>query len=133
MRQEFFSDPIRQPVEEAITAMMINGLARVGMGRALQGSIQTISSPDGAAYIDGNYWVSGKGDMFTVDPLKSKDWVKLEVMSFLEGYSYNTERTTNHCNSHHDHLLRPCYRIYYLRRHLGYANMTPFEPSLTET
>lgn len=91
MRQEFFPETSRVPFEEAITALMVNGLARVGLDRTLQGSPKTITSPDGVAYIDGNYWVSGKGDMFSVDATQSKDWVKLEVASFLEGYAYNTQ------------------------------------------
>lgn len=43
MRQKFFpnaENPV--PVEGALTAMMINGLTRVGMGRNLQGSIRSI-------------------------------------------------------------------------------------------
>ena len=71
--------------------LMANGLARIGFKSTLQGSPKTIKSPDGTSWIDGNYWLSGKGNMFEVDPTQSKDWLKFQVNSTLEGYAYNTE------------------------------------------
>ena len=50
-----------------------------------------MKSADGTSWIDGNYWLSGKGNMFEVDPTQSKDWLKFHVNSTLEGYAYNTE------------------------------------------
>ncbi|KAL8948896.1 MAG: hypothetical protein Q9222_004954 [Ikaeria aurantiellina] len=91
LRHAFFPETSHVTFDSAITAMVVNGLARIGMDRSLQGSIKSKTSSDGTEYIDGNFWVSGKGDMFTVDPDDSKDWVKLEVNSFLEGYAYNTQ------------------------------------------
>lgn len=74
-----------------LVSLMANGLARIGFESTLQGSPKTISSAGGASWIDGNYWLSGKGNVFEVDPTQSRDWVKLHVNSTLEGYAYNTE------------------------------------------
>ena len=82
-------------VSVALTAMMANGLARIGFESSLQGSPKSIISHDGTSWIDGNYWLSGKGNVFTVDPEESKDWVKLHVNSTLQGYAYNTENTSS--------------------------------------
>ena len=49
---------------------------------------KTVVEPDGSREFDGNYWFSGKGDIFTVDPEESKDWVKLRIDSTVEGYTY---------------------------------------------
>ena len=70
---------------------MANGLARIGFESTLQGTPKSVKSVDGTSWIDGNYWVSGKGNMFEVDPTQSKDWLKFHVNSTLEGYAYNTE------------------------------------------
>lgn len=78
-----------------LTAMMANGLARIGFESTLQGSPKSILSRDGTSWIDGNYWLSGKGNVLKVDPHESKDWVKLHVNSTLQGYAYNTENTSS--------------------------------------
>lgn len=78
-----------------LTSMMANGLARIGFESTLQGSPRSILSRDGSSWIDGNYWLSGKGNVFKVDPDESKDWVKLHVNSTLQGYAYNTEYTSS--------------------------------------
>ena len=72
----------------ALALMLTNGLARIGYESTLQGSPRTIP---GSSFIDGNYWLSGKGNVFTVDPVESKDWVKFHVNSTLQGYAYNTQ------------------------------------------
>ena len=72
----------------ALVLMITNGLARIGYESTLQGIPKLIP---GSPYIDGNYWLSGKGNVFTVDPVESKDWVKLRVNSTLQGYAYNTQ------------------------------------------
>ena len=74
-----------------LVSLMANGLARIGFESTLQGSLKSVKSVDGTSWIDGNYWLSGKGNMFEVDPTQSKDWLKFHVNSTLEGYAYNTE------------------------------------------
>ena len=78
-------------IGSTLTAMMANGLARISFESTLQGSPRSIVSRDGTSWIDGNYWLSGKGNVFKVDPDESSDWVKLHVNSTLQGYSYSTE------------------------------------------
>lgn len=73
---------------ETLVLMVTNGLARISYDSTLQGSPKSIP---GTPYIDGNYWLSGKGNVFTVDPVESKDWVKFHVNSTLQGYAYNTQ------------------------------------------
>ena len=75
-------------VSQTLVLMMTNGLARVGYESTLQGSPKSIP---GTPFIDGNYWLSGKGNVFIVDPVESKDWVKFHVNSTLQGYAYNTQ------------------------------------------
>ena len=74
-----------------LVQMIANGLARIGFGYTLQGSPRSVKSVDGTSWIDGNYWLSGKGNVFEVDPTQSKDWLKFHVNSTLEGYAYNTQ------------------------------------------
>ena len=73
----------------ALGGLLANGLASIGATGTLQGNIKTVVKPDGSSAIDGDYWFSGKRDMFTVDPEESKDWVKLRVDSTINGYAYN--------------------------------------------
>ena len=73
---------------KTLVLMVTNGLARIGYESTLQGSPKSIP---GTPFIDGNYWLSGKGNVFTVDPVESKDWVKFHVNSTLQGYAYNTQ------------------------------------------
>ena len=80
---------------QALTSMVANGLASVGFESKLQGSPRSMISHDGTSWIDGNYWLSGKGNVFTVDPEESKNWVKLHVNSTLQGYAYSTEDTSS--------------------------------------
>lgn len=75
----------------ALVELIANGLARIGFESTLQGSPKSMKSIDGTSWIDGNYWLSGKGNVFEVDPTQSKDWLKFHVNSTLEGYAYNTE------------------------------------------
>ena len=67
-------------VAETLVLMVTNGLVRIGYESTLQGSPKSIL---GSPFIDGNYWLSGKGNVFTVDPVESKDWVKFHVNSTL--------------------------------------------------
>ena len=77
-----------------LAGLMANGLARKGSTSQLQGSVKPIVNRDGSTGLDGAYWFSGKGDIFEVDPVESKDWIKLRVQTTFEGYSYNTRGST---------------------------------------
>ena len=72
-----------------LSGLLANGLASIGATARLQGDLKTIIKPDGSREWDGDYWYSGKGDVFIVDPEESKDWVKFRVYSTIEGYAYN--------------------------------------------
>ena len=80
--------------EIIITGLVANGLSRIGSTSQLQGNLKTVIEPDGSTGLDGNYWFSGKGNAFVVDPIESKDWVKLHVSSVFQGYAYNTHGLT---------------------------------------
>ncbi|KAL8835187.1 MAG: hypothetical protein Q9170_003433 [Blastenia crenularia] len=72
-----------------LSLLTANGLARKGWGSKLQGDIRTTANGG----LDGNYWLSGKGDVFNVNPAESQNWVTLRMDSNLEGYAYNTLTT----------------------------------------
>lgn len=67
---------------------------RIGSTSQLQGTLKTVVRPDNSTVIDGSYWFSGKGNVFNVDPVESKDWVKLHVSSVFQGYAYNVSGAT---------------------------------------
>ncbi|KAG6994206.1 hypothetical protein G7Y79_00046g082570 [Physcia stellaris] len=71
-------------------ALVTNGLARTGFSSQLQGDLKTVSMSDGSTQIDGNYWLSGKGDVFQVNSSEAKNWTKLQMTSTLQGNAYNT-------------------------------------------
>ena len=71
-------------------ALVTNGLARTGFSSQLQGGLKTVSTSDGSTQIDGNYWLSGKGDVFEVNSNEAKNWTKLLMTSTLQGNAYNT-------------------------------------------
>ena len=77
-------------VEVMLSMLLANGLARVGYDFQLQGSPRTVPGPNATTELDGNYWIYNKGSFFTVDANESRDWVKLKVVSKIEGYAYNT-------------------------------------------
>ncbi|KAI4115064.1 MAG: hypothetical protein LQ345_004271, partial [Seirophora villosa] len=77
----------------ALLMLVTNGLARTGYNSQLQGTLRTRMTQDGSTSLDGNYWVSSKGDVFTVDPEESKEWVQLQMESALQGYAYNVDDT----------------------------------------
>lgn len=74
---------------QILSMLTVNGLGRTGWGSSLQGEVKT-KELDGERIVDGNYWVSGKGDVFNVDPTESQHWLTLRVDSTLEGFAYNT-------------------------------------------
>ena len=80
--------------EIILAGLVANGLSRVGSTSQLQGNLRTTTKPDGKIAVDGNYWFSGKGDIFDVDPNESKDWDKLHASSVFQGYAYNTHGLT---------------------------------------
>ena len=75
-----------------LAGLVVNGLSGTGAGSRLQGSVRTVG-PDGEGGLDGNYWLSGKGNVFDVTPEESVNWTKLHFESTLEGYAYNTINT----------------------------------------
>ena len=77
-----------------LAGLLTNGLARSSPTSQLQGTLKTALQPDGSEGLDGNNWFSGKGDAFIVDPVESKDWVKLRVYTTFEGFAYNTRGAT---------------------------------------
>lgn len=82
-----------QVASVVLTSLMANGLANIGSTSHIQGDLKMINNSDGSTSIDGQYWFSGKGNVLTVDPVESKDWVKFHVYSSIEGYAYNTSGT----------------------------------------
>ena len=89
LQEQIFSCNPLISAEMALLSLVVNGLARSASSSQLQGTLRT-SGPNGSQGIDGNYWVSGKGNVFEVDPNQSMNWTKLHVDSTLEGYAYNT-------------------------------------------
>lgn len=73
-----------------LPCLLANGLARIGIESSLQGDLRMTTNAQGESNADIDSWFRGKGDAFIVDPEQSKEWVKLEVLSTLEGYAYNT-------------------------------------------
>ena len=72
-----------------LACLLANGLAETGSTSELQGALKTSVQADGSIGLDGDYWFSGKGDAFLVDPIESEDWVKFRVYTTIEGYAYN--------------------------------------------
>ena len=77
-------------VRMILACLLANGLSNVGSAAKLQGTLKKKTGPDGLSSIDGNYWFSGKGNIYEVDSNESKDWVKFRVSSVFQGYAYNT-------------------------------------------
>ena len=91
LQQQLYACSPRVSIEAALVGLMVNGLAKIGAGSLLQGNVRTVG-PDGSKGLDGNYWLSGRGNVFEVDN-PNKDWVKFRVDSSLEGYGYNAYDT----------------------------------------
>ena len=77
-------------IKVILAGLLANGLSGIGSTSKLQGTMKRVIKPDGSSALDGNYWFSGKGNVFEVDTHESKDWVKFHVSSVSEGYAYNT-------------------------------------------
>ena len=86
-----------------VSSLVTNGLARSSFTSELQGNIRLAKDKTNTGNLtgnsldlqgeipDGSIWFSGKSDMFTVDQEESKDWVKLQVVSTIQGYAYNID------------------------------------------
>ena len=75
--------------QEILAILTVNGLARTSWDSVIQGDVKTVG-PNGQEGLDGNYWLSGKGDVFeNIDPADAQKWVTFRVDSDLEGYAYN--------------------------------------------
>ena len=72
-------------MELTLGLMITNGLAQTGGSRGLEGNISWAAAPKYA--VDGGKWLRGE-DIFSVDPVESKHWVKLEVNSQVVGFAY---------------------------------------------
>ena len=94
MSSNLTAKDISVSVRIILAGLIANGLASIGSSSQLQGQVKTVINQDGSTGLDGGYWFSGKGDVFEVDPVESKDWIKLRVQTNFEGYSYNTRGST---------------------------------------
>lgn len=92
MQQQIFPENPSTTARGMLASLIVNGLARTGWEGFLQGEVRTAGA-NGQGGLDGNYWLSGKGDVFKVDPEVSQEWVTLRVDSTLQGYAYNTLTT----------------------------------------
>ena len=88
LQQEVFPMYPFVTASRSLAGLIVNGLARTTFESQLQGDVKTVG-PQGTKGLDGNYWLSGKGDVFNVDPTQSRNWVTLRVDSTLKGYAYN--------------------------------------------
>ena len=85
--------PTVSTVKEILAPLLALGLSSIGSTSTVQGTIKQVTQPDGSSSIDGDYWFSGKGNMFEVDPSDSKEWVKFHVDSVFQGYAYSARGT----------------------------------------
>ena len=77
-----------------LSSLLANGLARTSFWGQLQGTARSSYDPKtNQTFIDGAYWLSGKGDVFQVTANESQTWTKLEVDTTVSGYSYSTRGT----------------------------------------
>ena len=77
-----------------LSGLLANGLARTSFWGQLQGTARSsYELKSGSNFIDGAYWLSGKGDVFQVTANESQTWTKFEVDSTVSGFSYSTRGT----------------------------------------
>ncbi|KAL8784087.1 MAG: hypothetical protein Q9195_009177 [Heterodermia aff. obscurata] len=89
MQEQVWKNDTRDYASYVLSGLVANGLARLGYSSGLQGAVKTISK-NGNTELDGNYWLSGKGDAFIVNATEAKNWTKLHMTSELQGHAYNT-------------------------------------------
>lgn len=90
MQSNFTDRPPSRNAEIILPSLLANGLARIGIGSSLQGSLKTTTNSQDESEFDSNSRFQGRGDAFVVDPEQSEDWVRLKVYSTTLGYAYNT-------------------------------------------
>ena len=66
-----------------LSALVANGLARTSFVSELQGDVKTFVGPTNDTELDGNYWLSGQGDVFTVNASQAQNWTKLYTWNLL--------------------------------------------------
>ena len=89
MQQEVFPAFPFTAASHILAGLVVNGLSRTSFQSQLQGQVKTVE-PKSNYGLDGNYWLSGKGDVFNIDSIQTKNWVTFRVDSRLKGYAYNT-------------------------------------------
>lgn len=77
-QQETFPGYPFNSASRVLAGLVVNGLSRVSFESKLQGDVKTVG-PRNIDGLDGNYWLSGKGDIFNVDPNRSRNWATLRV------------------------------------------------------
>lgn len=80
-------------VKDILAGLLAIGLSSLGSTSTVQGTIKQVTQPDGSSGINGNYWFSGKGNIYEVDRSDSKDWVRFHVGSVFQGYAYSARGT----------------------------------------
>ena len=85
---------ITTTVKTILASLLAVGLSSLGSTSTVQGTIKQVTQPDGSSSIDGDYWFSGKGNIYKVDSSDSKVWVKFQVSSVFQGYAYSSRGTT---------------------------------------
>ena len=93
MQEQVFPGDPKSYAHFVLSGLVVNGLARIGFTSSLQGDLRTVTKSSTDVELDGNYWLSGKGDVFTVNSSQANNWVKLYMESTLQGYSYNVINT----------------------------------------
>ena len=76
--------------QEILSLLMANAISRVSFDSTFQGNPKELPDLNGTIQLDGNAWLFGKQNFFTVDPQDSKNWTEFTVTSTLKGYAYNT-------------------------------------------
>ena len=95
LMQSPFGPPVSPNYASTLLSnLLANGLSRTSFWGQLQGTARSSYDPkSNTTFIDGAYWLSGKGDIFQVTANESQTWTKLEVDSTVSGYSYSTRGT----------------------------------------
>ena len=89
MQEQMWPGDPKSYAHIVLSGLVANGLARTGFSSMLQGDVKTVQGPSGDMQLDGNFWLSGKGDAFIVNATEARNWTKLRMESTLQGNSYN--------------------------------------------
>ena len=93
MTSKITSIKVTTNVKIILAGLLANGLSGIRSISKLQGIMRTVLGTGGTRSVDGNYWFSGKGNIYQVDASDSKNWVKFHVSSVFQGYADNTRST----------------------------------------